>query len=316
MTWNAAGATKMPANHFALKTSVLVAVSSYFAYSLYWLTKSFQWMLEISLRPENYSPSAGLRFVDSYSLSGAYVMEFSGFLGLVLRVIGASYALIATVMLFKDRPLFSSSLKNKISNALFLEALYFFSFVPAIYYLLDLSVLPSTSRLFLSAGFSAQIVLISPLLIFLSLKLKKHVLGMGEASLSRLAVLSCLSYIIALWLIYIFKWAEMSALEGLNWLLTPPVVIAFLNTGVTLSLSVIFAVIGTLLSRGKNRREKAMKWWGLSAVFLSMHLIIYVLYCVNYGVAWMAQYGELWVIPFLGLGIYLLLKNPKIKSVQ
>ena len=106
----------------------------------------------------------------------------------------------------------------------------------------------------------------------------------------------------------------MVVLEGgLNWLLTPPIIIAFLNTIVILSLSVVFAIVGALHILRKGGENKTTRWWGLSAIFLSTHFIIYVLYYVNVGVPWMAQFAELWMIPLLGLGMYLLLKNPKVK---
>src|SRR3989337_1816192 len=164
----------MPRNHLAVKTLIMVVVSSYFAYALYWFVKSLLWIIEISLRPEYYSPAAGLRFTNSYSLSVAYLMEFSGFFGLMIRIIGASYALLSAFLIFKAETIFSSSIKNKISKALFFEGFYFFSFIPAIYYLWDLSTLPLTSRLLLSTAFSTQIVLISPCLILLSHKLRKY----------------------------------------------------------------------------------------------------------------------------------------------
>ena len=91
---------------------MLVAVSSYFAYVLYWFVKSFRWIVEISLRPENYSPSAGLRVTNSYSLSVAYLMEYSGLVGLMIRIIGASYALLSAFLIFKSETFLSSSIKN------------------------------------------------------------------------------------------------------------------------------------------------------------------------------------------------------------
>ena len=304
----------MPRNHLAVKTLIMVVVSSYFAYALYWFVKSFLWIIEISLRPEYYSPAAGLRFTNSYSLSVAYLMEFSGFFGLMIRIIGASYALLSAFLIFKAETIFSSSIKNKISKALFFEGFYFFSFIPAIYYLWDLSTLPLTSRLLLSTAFSTQIVLISPCLILLSLKLRKYSSNAGEKALVRLVILSCLSYVVAFWVTYVLKWAEMGVLEGgLNWLLTPPRIIAFLNSVFTLSLSVAFAIIGTLQILRKSGGGNTARWWGLASIFLSTHLIIYVLYVANVGPLSFIQWGELWVIPLIAVGAYLLLRNPKIK---
>jgi hypothetical protein len=49
---------------------------------------------------------------------------------------------------------------------------------------------------------------------------------------------------------------------------------------------------------------------GLASIFLSAHIIIYALYCANFSVLNLIQFGELWTIPLLGVGIYLMLEKP------
>jgi hypothetical protein len=130
----------------AQKILIFVTVCAYFAYALYWFSKSFLWIVRISLRPEHYSPPTGFRFINSYSLSSAFLMEYSGFFGLMIRVVGASYALLAAFLLLKTKTKSFQKVRSKISSATLLEGLYFPSFIPAIYFLLNYSGLPSTSK--------------------------------------------------------------------------------------------------------------------------------------------------------------------------
>jgi hypothetical protein len=58
-----------------------------------------------------------------------------------------------------------------------------------------------------------------------------------------------------------------------------------------------------------------MRWWGLSAIFLSIFMIIYVIYCASVRIDLIIPFGELWVIPISGIVAYLLLKNPKAKGM-
>jgi len=53
----------------------------------------------------------------------------------------------------------------------------------------------------------------------------------------------------------------------------------------------------------------------LSTIFLSVNFIIYVIYCASVSVLYSIQLSELWVIPLLGIGMYFLLKKPKIKEM-
>jgi O-antigen ligase len=58
-----------------------------------------------------------------------------------------------------------------------------------------------------------------------------------------------------------------------------------------------------------------MRWWDLSAIFLSIFMIIYVIYCASVRIDLIIPFGELWVIPIIGIVVYLLLKNPKVKGM-
>jgi hypothetical protein len=309
----------MARNRLVLKLLILVAVCSYFGYALYWFVKAVPWIVYISMGTKYYSAPTGLRFTNTYSLIMGYLTDYSAFFGLAVRVVGASYALLSAFQILKDQTNLLS-VKDKISKTLLLEGIYFLSLIPAIYLLLGFSALIPEANIFLSLQLLTQILLISPLLILLSRKVKMYNSSVSTPSILKLAAISCLSYVVALWGNYMFKWvgmmAEARALGDPNWLQFGIRVLGLQNTVIILSLSVVFAIIGALKILRKGIGNKTMKWWGFSLIFLSTHFIIYVFYVASVGFWDAILYGEVWTIPLLGLGIYLLLKNSKIHYVH
>lgn len=302
----------MSRNDLFAKTLALTTVGSYFAYVLYWFVKTIPWIVDISLRPEYYNPATGLRFTDSLSVSLAYLMEYSGFFGLMIRVVGASYALLSAFLIVKNEKDSFPIIQDKISKALLLEGFYYLFFIPAIIFmLLNFSALPSISNFLLSIVFSTQILLITPILIKLATTVKNYEPSVDKPSLIRLAGLSYMNFVIALWVTYMLKWIEMMAVDPYLFSALSVRILGFLNTGVVQSLAVVFAVVGALLILRKRGLDKAIRWWGLSSIFLSSHIIIYVIYVTSVGITRFIPFGELWLIPLIGLGAYLLLKNSR-----
>jgi hypothetical protein len=307
----------MARNYRPLKTLILVTIGSYFTYALYWFVKTIPWIVHISQGPEYYSAPTGLRYINSYSLLIGYITDYSAFLGLTIRVIGASYALLVAFLILKNKTISQYEIRNKISKALLLEGLYFLSLIPAIYLLLSFSALIPEANIFLTLQIITQILLISPFLILLSRKVRRCNSSVNAFSTLRLTTLSCLSYVVALWGIYMFKWVgmmvEARALGDPNWLQFGIRVFGLQNTLIVLSLAVVFAVVGTLQILRKRGGNRTVKWWGLSLILLSTHFIIYIFYVASVGFWDAILYGEVWTIPLLGLGIYILLKNPKVQ---
>jgi hypothetical protein len=301
---------KMGRSHLLVKILALTIVGSYFAYAVYWFVKTIPWIVEISLKPEYYIPATGLRFTNSYSLSLAYLMEYSGFIGLMVRVVGASYALLSILLILKNERDTFSVTKNKISKALIMEGLYYLFFIPAIIFmLLNFSALPTISNLLLSAVFSTQILLITPPFLKLAITVRNYVSTADKSSLIRWAGLSYMNFVISLWLTYILKWKEMMAVDPYLFSALSVRILGFLNTVIVQSFAVIFAIVGILYILRKYVLDKAIRWLGLSAIFLSLHIMIYVIYVTSVGITRFIIFGELWLIPLIALGVYLLLRN-------
>jgi hypothetical protein len=303
----------MEHKHLVVKTLALVTVGTYFGYTLYWFVKTIPWIIEISLRPEYYVPSTGLRFFNVYSVSLAFTMEYAGIVGLLVRVIGASYALFAVFLLLKNEKKNFHALQNKIFKSLLLEGLYYLCYIPAIaLLLLNFSALPTISNMLLSTAFSTQIILITPMLTKLAVVIKNYRAKVDRPALIRWAGLAYLSVVVAVWVTYILKWREMMAVDPYLFSALSVRILGFLNTVIVQSSAVAFAIVGVLLILRKRGSYKAIRWLGLSAIFLSVHIIIYVIYVTHVGITRFIQFGELWLIPLLGVGLYLLLKNPEI----
>jgi hypothetical protein len=301
-------------SHLVQKFLALITVGSYFAYALYWFVKTIPWIIEISLRPEYYSPATGLRFIDSNSISLAYLMEYTGFVGLLVRVIGASYALLSVFLILKGEKISFNVVQNKISKVLLLEGLYYLCFIPAITLLaLNFSALPRISNMLLSTAFSTQILLITPMLIKLSTKVKNYKAKVDKPSLIRWAGLAYMAFVAAVWVTYMLKWREMMAVDPYLFSALSVRILGFLNTVIVQSLAVAFAVVGVLFILRKHGLHKAMRWLSLSTIFLGLHIVIYVIYVTYVGIIRFIQFGELWLIPLIGVGLYLLLKNPDVE---
>jgi hypothetical protein len=304
----------MEQNNLIVKALAVSTVGVYFGYALYWLVKTIPWIIEISMRPEYYVPATGLRFIDSTSVGLAYMMEYTGFVGLMVRVVAASYALFAVFLLLKNGKEGFCAIQDRVSKALFLEGLYYLCFIPAILLLLlNFSALPTISNLLLSTAFSTQILLITPLLVKLSTKVKNYESDVDKPSLIRWASLAYTCFVVAVFVTYMLKWREMMAVDPYLFSALSVRILGFMNTVIVQSLAVAFAVVGVLLILRKHGLYNAVRWLGLSAIFLSLHIIIYVIYVNHVGITRFIQFGELWLIPLIGLGLYLLLNNPDIK---
>ncbi len=301
----------MKHSNLVLKILILIAVGSYFAYAFYWFVATIPWMVEISVGSGSYSPVTGLRFTDSFSIFLAYLMEYSSFLGLVVRVSGASYALLSVLLIFRDEGSSFLKTQNRVSRALLLEGCHYLFFIPAIVFmLLNISALPAISDLLLSIVLVAQILLITPFLINLAVKVRNYESDADKLLMIRCAGLSYMSFVIAMWITYMLKWGEMMAVDPLLFSTLSVRILGFMNTVFVQSLAAIFAVIGVYLILKKHDIGKSVRWLGLSSVLISLHMIIYVIYVTLVGATWFIPLGELWLVPPIGLGLYLLLKTP------
>jgi hypothetical protein len=271
----------MPADLKSVKIWIFVVLCSVFAYNLYYLIHGLQftwWTYTVLGGPAPY-----------------YYRTISS-IGHTLRFIGLFLAIQAAYQVWGPKAKPFSAVKNKVSAALFLEAAYYITFVPGLLNIMDFGgFLPGMN--FFASIYFLQILLITPFLIILSLKIKNEM----WTGLQKWAGLACVGYIAAIWVNIAFRWFFMSFQEGIQFLLTGITAVGFLPSIFTLSLSLVFAIVGALkLAKNGN---SAIRWFGLSATMLGTHFVIYLLYNAVGGMLDFAILTEVWAVSFLGLGL-------------
>jgi len=217
-------------------------------------------------------------------------------IGHTLRFIGLFFAIQAAYQVWGPKAKPFSSVKNKISIALILEAAHYITFIPGTLNIMDFSELLPGNNFFASIYF-LQILLITPFLVILGLKVRNK-MGTG---LLKWAEIACVGYIAAIRVNIAFRWFFMSFQEGIQFLLTGSTTFGFLPSIITLSLSLIFSITGAIkLAKNVNN---AIRWFGLSAVTLGTHFVIYLIYNAVGGMLDFAILTEVWGASFLGLGL-------------
>ncbi len=285
---------------------IAICLISYFVYSAYWLAKTLPWIWNIAVNPGGFSPPTGLIVRNSNSLSSAYLMEYTGFVGLIMRLVGASVALVAFVYIVKDGVHSFPRHKGKLSAALLINGLFFLTLVPVIYFLLNYSALPTISNRLLSLNQVTEIALMSSFLIYIGLKVRKSDVTVDSAFLWRLVGLAATAYVVAIWIIYMSKWTEMMAVDPYLFSALSARIIGFMNTIIVQTLAVALAVAAAIAMSLKKLSSKTPLLWGLALVLLSLHTVIYTIYCAFVvGIPRFIIFGELWQIPLMALGVYL-----------
>jgi hypothetical protein len=268
----------------SIKIRVFVVLCSVFVYNLYYLIHGLQftwWTYTVLGGP---APN--------------YYRSISS-IGHTLRFIGLFLAIQAAYQVWGPKAKPFSSVKNKISIALILEAAYYITFIPGTINIMDFSEFLPGNNFFASIYF-LQILLITPFLIILGFKVRNK-MGIG---LLKWAGIACVGYITAIWINIAFRWFFMSFQEGIQFLLTGSTALGFLPSIFTLSLSVVFGIVGAIkLAKNGNN---AIRWFGLSAVMLGIHFVIYLVYNAVGGMLDFAILTEVWAVSFLGLGLSIL----------
>ena len=274
------------------KTWVFIVLCSVFVYNLYYLIHGLQFTFGTYIDLGGPAPYA-YRTVSS--------------IGHTLRFIGLFLALQTVYLVWGPKAKPFSSVKGKISIALFLEGAYYLSFLPSLFNIMRFSNYVSGMTLFASIYFF-QIVLITPFLIIIGLKVKLGEQKNMEKSLLKWIGIACVGYIAAIWFNIVFRWFFMGLEEGVQFLLTGIVSIGFLPSISTMSLSVAFAVIGAIFLFKKNSGA-SRKWFGLSTLMLGVHFVIYILYYAYVNQLDFALLVEIWAVSFLGLGLSILIRK-------
>ncbi len=276
-----------------IKVWVGVALCSLFAYVLYWLPASFELIYRSFLHGITMQ-----RLLSFYFISDVLVST----VGLVLRFVGVSIALVSIYLVWGPKALPFRSIRKKVAVAVLFEGIYFLSYLPITIYYLGLGFVPM-----LFVGYLFQIIAVFPLLAVLSLKIWRYN-NSAKTNLSTWISVAAIGYLANIWISNVFRWLSMVEIAGLTFLFQGISAFGFLNSIVTLSLSLIFAIAGCYYLPNKDDRKLSTKLFGTALILLGLHFIIYILYSVVVGASvYSVLVIEVWPVTVLGLGLSMLL---------
>jgi hypothetical protein len=209
----------------------------------------------------------------------------------------------------KDENFFE--IKKLVSIALFLEAGYFVSLLPSVWFMLRPERI--TYSLTLSVSFLLQILLVAPSLTILAFNILK--MKDTEKPKSVFVCLAFVNYVAALLLNSMFRWFDMISNEGIMFLLSGIRALGFLNAVIVMSLALIFSIV-TYYNLFKNKKALAYRWCGLTLTLIGLHYIIFLFYSYVVGALDYVWLVDIWTIPLFGLGFSILMSSRSFNEHQ
>ncbi len=220
--------------------------------------------------------------------------------GLAARLLGAVLGLASGFLLWGGkngalRP--HSKVERLIEAAIFLEGTYFVMLFPSGLWRITSGVN------FLGVSYLLEAVLAGSVLLVLSFKVRG---SMGNLHVLKWIGIAAVGYISALWVRIVFQWFDMIEVIGSSSLFRGVAAWGFLTSLTTMSLAIFFAVVGAwLLSRNEG---ESVRWFGLSIAMIGLHYLVYLWYTFTNGALDSAMPLDVWTLPFLGLGLMMLLR--------
>jgi hypothetical protein len=243
----------------------------------------------------------------SVQLATFLTQEVAGSIGAYIRLIGAIFAVSFAVLFYRRKPTYL----NMLSTALLFESLCFLLFIPVVINHFIGSIISTSPFLNFNTGLSylIQIILISPPLFILSLKLKRS--SKGASTLSWVLIATPL-YLFAVWIKHVFMW-----LYGVLPMQTQPTLtdtLGTVNSLVTLFLAAITAGIACFMIKTNNWKPKLRIYLlSLAVMFAGIYFVIYdfiSIFSLNYGAYLLLT--DVWMVTFFVLGLALFYDNRKI----
>lgn len=265
----------------SVKVWVFASLCFLLVWIIYMFPSNFEHLINVILgRPDFYTGNLG--------------MFMASLVGLVARFVGVILALTVGFLVWGGniKPLLAERL---VETAIFMEGTYYILLLPSGLWWLGLGLN------FLGVAFLLQAVCAGTVLMVLSFKVRG-----AENSVTALKWIgiAAVGYITALWFNVILRWFDMIDVIGNSFLFRGVTSWGFLGSMITLSVAVVFAVVGAYLL-SKNSGE-SMSWFGLSLLMIGLHYVIYLAYSFSSGNLDAAMMVDVWTLPFLGLGISLM----------
>jgi len=269
-----------------------------FLFVFYWTWGSYEHFFGWLFNSDSYH----VRYVSTVGIS-----YWSAHIGLTLRLTGVICGLISLFSLCLNVK-FPFRIKLLVAAALILEGIYYLLYIPWVPYLWR----PDTY--ILSVSYLLQVLLTSPFLIFLAIKMKTYQSGGENRRFWKWAGLTFTCYMLSLWVNALFRWFDMVRIEGFQLLFTGIIPLGFLNGAITMSLAVVFS-FAAARSILEMDQASSKRWIGLALIMLGIHYVIYFIYSQLAGLMNFILLVDVWTIPLLALGTTLLYESRE-RSIQ
>lgn len=246
------------------KAWIVVTLCALLVYILYWLLGALAnpYFLSYGDLPENFAPLSILIATD-------YVLPV---IGNIFRLIGVSLALLSLYLVWGPKPNPFSTVKKKTAVALLFEGIFFLLLLPVnVLFVFYLGPLP------IFIAFILQALLVSPLLTVLSFKVWRY-RKTAEETVLKWAGVAAIGYLIGIWIINVFRGLSMTYIEGIGFLISDVTSLGFLNSIITLSLSLIFAVAGFYTLQKNENKRLSTRLIAFALIMLGLHFVIFILY--------------------------------------
>ncbi|MEM2098210.1 MAG: hypothetical protein QXU99_00480 [Candidatus Bathyarchaeia archaeon] len=277
------------------KTWVFITLCALMTYNLYWLCGVSVNVYRILATGKDIQVTWWRFWID-------YVL--TGLIGNVIRSIGTGIALISLYLIWIKTKSYSN-VKRQLGAAVFCEGAFFLTLLP-----ITLITFVNGVASVLMIAYLLQIMLVSPALITLSLKIWSYSEKAKDHTL-KLATNAGLCYLIGIWINGVLRWVNSAANRRIEWVISEMELLGFFNSIVMLTLSLIFAIFGTHVLLHRANKEKDVKLFAIALLTLSLHFAIFVLYSAVTNNLNSVLLVEIWPVALVGLGAGLLKKIPR-----
>ena len=281
------------------KAWILAAVLSLTMYDLYWVRGTYSW---IYVRLLENVPDLLAKYPNFY------IDHVAGTIADTLRLVAVLLLLVAAYLAWGSKKQPFTAVKKYITISILFEAIYWLAILP--YNLLSIS--RERIPLLLYIGFAVQILVAAPLLLILSAKIWRYTQG-ARSNLIKWSCIAGIGYIFGMWINNIFRWFSMSGIFGLTDprlnvdLLSGTTALGFLNTAITLTSSLAFAIAGSYMLVKRNNHKLALRLIGLAILMFGLYFAFYIVYSWFAPGTWaFVMLTEIWPVPLIGLGIGML----------
>ena len=285
-------------NYFGrwVKAAAIISLLSLSIWTIYGIRSSYTFIYSLILEGESrYIFRQGIAFWAG--TIGYHTRFFAGLLG------------ASTIALFSSKLESSKKVNKLLALVIILDALYFTFLLPYFQYLLSFRF--TQPRLFLAYSYVVQPVATAPFYI-LAIQIWKYDGTSKTSNMWKWTGIAFAGYIISLWSnITMGRWFDMLYSEGIVFLENMTVSAGFFISTALMTLAMVFALVTAFLFF-KQRPVKVKMYAGLAFFLVGFHYVFYTFYSFYVGFSFdYLMLVDIWAIPFLGLGITLMLNNPE-----